>query len=93
VPRPFPADKSYRGNAESSMVKKLSLFPKHPERICWGCDLYCAADDLRCGNGTDRAQHPIEIFGAGWMDAAIDDSAHSGDEYCGEAAPGTTPSG
>jgi hypothetical protein len=45
------------------MPKKLPLHLTHPERICWGCDKYCAADDLRCGNGTDRAQHPIEIPG------------------------------
>ncbi|MBV9624775.1 MAG: DUF3079 domain-containing protein [Acidobacteria bacterium] len=37
---------------------KISLHPKHPERVCWGCDKYCAADDLRCGNGTIRTQHP-----------------------------------
>jgi Protein of unknown function (DUF3079) len=75
------------------MAKKHSLFPKHPERVCWGCDLYCAADDLRCGNGTDRAQHPVEIFGAGWMDMAIGAAATSDDERCGEAAPDTTATG
>ena len=47
--------------------KKLPLNPRHPERICWGCDKYCAADDLRCGNGTDRTQHPVEIFGEEWL--------------------------
>ena len=46
--------------------RKLPLHPAHPERICWGCDKYCAADDLRCGNGTDRTQHPSEIFGDDW---------------------------
>lgn len=47
---------------------KLALNPKHPERICWGCDKYCSADDLRCGNGTIRTQHPVELFGGtiGW---------------------------
>jgi hypothetical protein len=45
---------------------KLVLNPKHPERICWGCDKYCAADDLRCGNGTIRTQHPVELFGDDW---------------------------
>ena len=47
---------------------KISLNPKHPERVCWGCDKYCSADDLRCGNGTIRTQHPIELFGEDWME-------------------------
>ena len=50
------------------MKPKLALNPKHPERICWGCDKYCSADDLRCGNGTIRTQHPIELFGEDWLD-------------------------
>jgi hypothetical protein len=49
-------------------MAKLPLHPKHPERICWGCDLYCAAEDLRCGNGTIRTQHPVELFGDDWTD-------------------------
>ena len=40
--------------------------PKFPERLCWGCNKLCAVSDLQCGNGQDRAQHPIEIFGADW---------------------------
>jgi hypothetical protein len=47
---------------------KIPLHPKHPERVCWGCDKYCSADDLRCGNGTIRTQHPIELFGEDWME-------------------------
>ena len=47
---------------------KLALHPKHPERVCWGCDQYCAADDLRCGNGTIRTQHPSELFGDDWLE-------------------------
>ena len=46
---------------------KLALNPKHPERICWGCDKYCSSDDLRCGNGTIRTQHPVELFGEDWI--------------------------
>ncbi len=42
------------------------LHPPHPERICWGCDKYCPADDLRCGNGTVRTQHPAELLGEDW---------------------------
>jgi len=49
-------------------MAKLPLHPKHPERLCWGCDLYCPADDLRCGNGTIRTQHPVELFGEDWLE-------------------------
>jgi hypothetical protein len=48
-------------------MKKIPLNPPHPERICWGCDLYCPADDLRCGNGTVRTMHPCELFGDDWL--------------------------
>ena len=48
------------------MAKKFPIAPKHPERICWGCDKYCSADDLQCGNGCERIQHPIEMDGAEW---------------------------
>jgi len=47
---------------------KLPLAPRHPERTCWGCDKYCPGEDLRCGNGTIRAPHPIELFGPGWTE-------------------------
>ena len=45
------------------MVKKFPIHPKNPERICWGCDKYCPADSLACGNGSERTQHPVELFG------------------------------
>lgn len=54
------------------MSRHLPLRPGHPERVCWGCDKFCAADDMACGNGTDRAQHPIEIFGEDWLDVGLD---------------------
>jgi hypothetical protein len=44
------------------------IHPKNPERICWGCDKYCPADDLRCGNGTIRTEHPVELFGSDWFE-------------------------
>ena len=47
---------------------KIALHPRNPERICWGCDKYCSADDLRCGNGTIRTPHPVELFGEDWME-------------------------
>jgi len=50
----------------NKMAKKFPIAPKHPERICWGCDKYCSADDLQCGNGCERIQHPIEMDGAEW---------------------------
>lgn len=50
------------------MAKKFPIAPKHPERICWGCDKYCADDDLRCGNGSERIQHPIELDGEKWYE-------------------------
>ena len=49
-------------------MSKVPLHPKHPERVCWGCDKYCSADHLDCGNGTVRTQHPIEIFGDDWLE-------------------------
>lgn len=48
------------------MSKIFPLHPKHPERICWGCDKYCRQDDLQCGNGCIRIPHPCEDFGAQW---------------------------
>ncbi|HEY3930093.1 MAG TPA: DUF3079 domain-containing protein [Candidatus Koribacter sp.] len=45
---------------------KMAMNPKHPERICWGCSKLCPANDLVCGNGTVRTQHPCEIFGEDW---------------------------
>lgn len=44
------------------------LRPRHPERICWGCDKYCPAGDLRCGSGFIRAAHPSELFGENWFE-------------------------
>jgi len=49
-------------------MAKPPLAPKHPERICWGCDKYCPADDLACGNGTIRTLHPCELFGDDWLE-------------------------
>jgi hypothetical protein len=47
---------------------KIPLHPAHPERTCWGCDLYCPALDLRCGNGTERTMHPCELLGDDWLE-------------------------
>ena len=65
----------------SRMAKKFPLHPKHPERICWGCDKYCSADAMGCGNGSDRTQHPAELLGDDWLeygDWGIDTSGATG---------------
>ena len=49
-------------------MTRIALRPTHPERICWGCDKYCAAEDLACGNGTIRTLHPVELFGDDWQE-------------------------
>lgn len=46
--------------------QRFPLHPKHPERICWGCDKYCPADDLQCDNGSGRTEHPVEVLGEDW---------------------------
>ena len=51
-------------------MKQGEIRPKHPERICWGCDNYCPVKDLRCGN---RSPHPIESD-AGWDPETVADS-------------------
>ena len=51
-------------------VVRIALKPLHPERVCWGCDKYCRADDLACGNGSERTPHPIELFGDDWQEWA-----------------------
>ena len=65
------------------MAKRFPIHPAHPERICWGCDKYCPADDLACGNGSDRSQHPVELFGpdwAEWTPPKADGTAHTATE-------------
>lgn len=52
--------------AGAKMAKKFPLNPTHPERICWGCDRYCPANSLACGNGAVRTMHPCETFGEDW---------------------------
>jgi hypothetical protein len=73
------------------MAKKFPLHPAHPERTCWGCDLYCAADSMRCGNGSERTQHPVELFGDDWASFGLDAQAPAGD--AGAAAPADAAAG
>src|SRR5262245_41982250 len=58
---------SHRGFPPMGLVP---LKPSHPERVCWGCDKYCRADELTCGNGTERTPHPMELFGEDWQEWA-----------------------
>lgn len=53
---------------EVPVLRASVLKPRHPERICWGCEQYCPADDLACGNGTIRTPHPLELFGDDWLE-------------------------
>jgi hypothetical protein len=53
---------------EAGPSARLPLRPKHPERTCWGCNRFCPADDLGCGNGTIRAPHPVELLGDDWVE-------------------------
>jgi hypothetical protein len=49
-------------------LENFPIHPKHPERICWGCNKFCPADDLACGNGSIRSPHPVELFGDDWFE-------------------------
>jgi hypothetical protein len=64
----LPEANAAGGNTEGKRMTNFPIHPKHPERICWGCDKYCPADDLRCGNGTIRTEHPVELFGEDWFE-------------------------
>lgn len=57
------------------MAKKFPLHPANPHRLCWGCDKYCPADAMACGNGSVRTQHPAELFGDDWHEWGLDDAA------------------
>lgn len=53
------------------MVKRFPIHPARPERLCWGCDRYCPADAMACGNGSERSPHPAELFGDDWAEWGI----------------------
>ena len=69
------------------MAKKFPIKPLHPERVCWGCDRYCPANSLICGNGSERTQHPMELFGDDWMEFGLDAQATGATS----ASPAKTP--
>ena len=47
-------------------AKRFPLHPAHPERNCWGCERYCSSAAMLCGNGSERTQHPSELWGDDW---------------------------
>jgi hypothetical protein len=59
-------------NRGMAILKRFPLNPPHPERNCWGCDKYCPAGSLACGNGSERSQHPAELFGEDWAQQGLD---------------------
>ena len=65
------------------MIKRFPVKPAHPERICWGCDRYCPADAMACGNGSVATLHPSELFGEDWEGWGAD--------LATPAKPGGTP--
>ncbi len=58
-------------------MQKFPTHPKHPERICWGCEKLCPVGDMRCGNGTIRAPHPVELFGEDWWEWSDEQPNHA----------------
>ena len=63
------------------------LYPKNPERVCWGCDKFCPAADLSCGNGTIRTPHPIELLGDDWLEPADHERERSHSDGTSSAIP------
>jgi hypothetical protein len=45
---------------------KPPITPKHPERICWGCEKLCPVNHLNCRE--TRVPHPVELFGEDWLE-------------------------
>ena len=50
------------------MAKDFPLNPKHPERICRGCDRHCPTQAPACGSGSGRDMHPAETQGEKWYE-------------------------
>lgn len=71
------------------MSKPFPAHPAHPERICWGCDRYCRADAMLCGNGSVATLHPSELFGDDWMSWGLDAQAEQAAQP--PVAPGPDP--
>ena len=73
-----PGSPEFKANAEwmdflasydtAAMAKPIPLHPRHPERICWGCDRYCAADALALSD-EELARRRAEQDARGWKPA------------------------
>lgn len=76
------------------MAKKFPIVPANPHRICWGCDRYCPADALACGNGSERTPHPAELFGDDWQHWGLDaqPAADGADEAASAQGASDAPS-
>lgn len=59
---------------QATMAKVFPLHPANPQRICWGCDRYCAADSLACS--AERTPHLAELFGDDWAEWAPGHTPH-----------------
>ena len=69
-------------------MKPFPRLPPHPERVCWGCDRYCAHTDMLCGNGSVRTPHPVELFGPNRL---LDDAAAAAGTISYELLTSITP--
>lgn len=69
------------------MSKRFPIHPAHPHRLCWGCDKYCPADAMACGNGSVRTQHPVELFGEDWLEWGLDAQPEAGEAAAPRAEP------
>ena len=61
-----------------SMAKRFPIKPANPQKVCWGCNRYCAVDNMLCGNGTIPTPHPSELFGDDWMEWGLDANNEDG---------------
>lgn len=88
---PQPSAKDVVPSHDTDMTKRFPTHPARPERVCWGCDRYCAADAMNCGNGAERTQHPIELFGADWAQWGLDPFEPAPDAAAEPASPADAP--
>jgi hypothetical protein len=72
-------------------MARINYRPVHPERICWGCEKYCPAENLACGNGTIRCPHPVELFGDEWLESVAEEPASAADSAASDS-PGPSAS-
>ena len=47
-------------------MRNPAITPKHPDRICWGCEKLCPVNHLNCRE--TRVPHPVELFGEDWLE-------------------------